>query len=51
MADSEQVKKGAGRNKNLKSARCGCGGVIRLSASVLEKSRPMCQNCGEEFKA
>jgi len=51
MADSEQAKKTGGRNKNLKSARCGCGGVIRLSASVLEKCAPKCQNCGEVFRA
>jgi hypothetical protein len=51
MADSEQAKKTGGRNKNLKSARCGCGGVIRLSASVLEKCAPMCQDCGQEFRA
>ena len=51
MADSEQAKKTGGRNKNLKSARCGCGGVIRLSASVLEKCAPKCQNCGEMFRA
>jgi hypothetical protein len=51
MADSEQAKKTGGRNKNLKSARCGCGGVIRLSATVLEKCAPKCQNCGEVFRA
>ena len=51
MADSEQAKKTGGRNKNLKSARCGCGGVIRLSATVLEKCAPKCQNCGEIFRA
>jgi hypothetical protein len=51
MADSEQAKKTGGRNKNLKSARCGCGGVIRLSASVLEKCEPICQNCGTRFLA
>jgi hypothetical protein len=51
MADSEQAKKTGGRNKNLKSARCGCGGVIRLSATVLEKCAPKCQNCGETFRA
>lgn len=51
MADSEQAGKTKGRNKNLKSARCGCGGVIRLSASVLEKCAPKCQNCGETFRA
>ncbi len=51
MADAEQAKKTGGRNKNLKSARCGCGGVIRLSATVLEKCAPKCQNCGEYFRA
>jgi hypothetical protein len=51
MADSEQGGKTKGRNKNLKSARCGCGGVIRLSASVLEKCQPLCQNCGTRFIA
>jgi len=51
MADSEQAGKTRGRNKNLKSARCGCGGVIRLSASVLEKCAPKCQNCGGVFRA
>lgn len=51
MADAEQAKKTGGRNKNLKSARCGCGGVIRLSATVLEKCAPKCQNCGEIFRA
>ena len=49
MADAEQGKKAGGRNKNLISARCGCDGVIRLSAKVLEKSAPICQNCGQEF--
>ena len=52
MADSEAGgARTKGRNKNLKVAVCGCGEKIRLSVSVLEKSRPMCQNCGEEFKA
>lgn len=51
MADSEQAGKTRGRNKNLKSARCGCGGVIRLSATVLEKCAPICQNCRETFRA
>lgn len=51
VADAEQGKKSAGRNKNLTAARCGCGGVIRLSASVLEKCAPKCQNCGEDFRA
>jgi len=51
MADAEQAKKGAGRNKNLKVAKCGCGEKIRLSAKTLEKCAPICQNCGQEFKA
>ena len=51
MADAEQAKKTGGRNKNLISARCGCGGVIRLSAKVLEKCAPKCDNCGGAFKA
>lgn len=51
MADAEQGKKAGGRNKNLISARCGCGGVIRLSAKVLEKCAPICKNCGGAFKA
>ena len=51
MADSEQGAKTKGRNKNLKVAVCRCGEKIRLSASVLEKCKPMCQNCGEEFIA
>ena len=51
MADAEQGKKTKGRNKNLISARCGCGGVIRLSAKVLEKCAPKCDNCGEYFRA
>jgi hypothetical protein len=52
MADSEAGQAGKkGRNKNLHSARCGCGGVIRLSATVLEKCAPKCDNCGEYFRA
>lgn len=51
MADAEQGKKTGGRNKNLISARCGCGGVIRLSAKVLEKCAPICKNCRQEFRA
>ena len=52
MADSEAGQAGKkGRNKNLQSARCGCGGVIRLSATVLEKCAPKCDNCGEYFRA
>ena len=51
VADTEQAKKGAGRNKNLKVASCGCGEKIRLSAKTLEKCAPMCQDCGQEFKA
>ena len=49
MADAEQAKKGAGRNKNLKVAMCGCEEKIRLSAKTLELCRPMCQNCEQEF--
>ena len=49
MADAEQAKKGAGRNKNLKVAECRCEEKIRLSAKTLEKCRPMCQNCGTAF--
>ena len=51
MADTEQAKKAGGRNKNLISARCGCGGVIRLSAKVLDTCAPKCDNCGNYFKA
>lgn len=51
MADAEQGKKAGGRNKNLKVAECRCGEKIRLSASVLEKCAPMCQNCGCKFIA
>jgi hypothetical protein len=51
MADAEQGKKAGGRNKNLISARCGCDSIIRLSAKVLEKSAPICQNCGQEFQS
>jgi len=51
MADAEQGKKAGGRNKNLISARCACDGVIRLSAKVLEKCAPKCDNCGGAFKA
>ena len=51
MADAEQGKKAGGRNKNLISARCACGGVIRLSAKVLEKCAPSCKNCRQEFRA
>ena len=51
MADTEQAGKTKGRNKNLKVAVCKCGEKIRLSATVLEKCAPVCQDCGEEFKA
>lgn len=51
MADTEQAGKTRGRNKNLTAARCGCGGVIRLSAAVLEKCAPKCDNCGNYFRA
>ena len=49
FADGKAGKKG--RNKNLKVAMCQCGEKIRLSASVLEKCAPMCQNCESEFRA
>ena len=48
-ADEGAGKKG--RNKNLKVAECRCGEKIRLSASVLEKCEPICQNCGTRFIA
>ncbi len=51
MADAEQIKKGAGRNKNLKVAECRCGEKIRLSAKALELCQPICQNCGTRFIA
>lgn len=51
MAESEQGGKSAGRNKNLKLAKCACGEKIRLSAKTLEKCAPICQNCGVEFTA
>ena len=51
MADAEQIKKGTGRNKNLKVAECRCGEKIRLSAKTLELCAPMCQNCGTRFIA
>jgi len=53
MAETEtgQGGKSGGRNKNLKVAKCGCGEKIRLSAKTLEKCAPMCQDCGQEFKA
>lgn len=52
MADSEAGQAGKkGRNKNLKVAECRCGEKIRLSASVLEKCAPICQNCGTRFIA
>lgn len=51
MADSEQGKKSAGRNKNLKVAMCDCGEKMRISAKALEKCAPLCQTCGVEFRA
>jgi hypothetical protein len=51
MAETEQGGKSAGRNKNLKVAKCGCGEKIRLSAKTLEKCAPICQNCGVAFTA
>jgi hypothetical protein len=38
-------------NRNLLLATCGCGLKIRLSRGVLEKARPMCQDCNTEFAA
>jgi len=49
--ESEQGGKSGGRKKNLKLAMCGCGEKIRISAKVLEKCAPMCQNCGVAFTA
>ena len=51
MADAEQAGKTRGRNKNLKVAICGCGEKIRISAKALEKCAPMCQDCGQMFRA
>ena len=51
LTDKEQGRASAGRNKNLKVAKCGCGEKIRLSAKTLEISRPICQNCGVAFTA
>ena len=51
MADAEQAGKTRGRNKNLKVAVCGCGEKIRISAKALEKCAPMCQDCGQMFRA
>lgn len=47
MADSEQAKKGAGRNKNLLKAVCKCSS-IRASATVIENG-VTCNKCGEVF--
>jgi hypothetical protein len=44
------VPKPKGRNKNNPLAKCECGEGIRMSQRVLEKCRPMCQNCKQEFK-
>lgn len=38
-------------NRNLISASCGCGLKIRVSQGVLDKCRPMCQECEQEFTA
>jgi hypothetical protein len=48
-ADSEQAPAPKGRNKNLLVAECDCGNKIRLSQSVLDSSRPKCQDCDSEF--
>lgn len=36
-------------NRNLLRAVCGCGKVIRVSASVLADCQPTCQACGKPF--
>ena len=41
---------GQGRDKNLKKATCGCGSIIRTSATALAKGIT-CGACGEEFEA
>jgi len=38
-------------NRNLLSASCGCGFKIRVSQGVLDKCRPTCQECEQEFVA
>lgn len=47
-SDGGQAKP-KGRNKNLLVAECDCGNKIRLSQSVLDSSRPKCQDCDSEF--
>jgi len=44
------IQKPKGRNKNNPMAKCACGEGIRLSKRVLDKCRPLCQNCNQEFK-
>lgn len=39
---------GTGRDKNLKKATCGCGSIIRTSATALAKGIT-CGGCGEAF--
>ena len=36
-------------NHNLLKASCGCGHSIRVSAGVLAKAQPTCQECSEVF--
>lgn len=49
-ADSAEVAKPKGRNKNLLVAECGCGEKIRLSAKTLEKCAPICSECEQMFE-
>lgn len=44
------VAKPKGRNKNSALAKCECGEGLRISQRVLDKCRPLCQNCKTEFK-
>ena len=38
-------------DRNLAKATCGCGDSIRASRGVLERCRPTCQVCGQEYVA
>ena len=44
------VPKPKGRNKNNPLAKCECGEGLRISQRVLDKCRPLCQNCNTEFQ-
>jgi hypothetical protein len=44
------IQKPKGRNKNNPLAKCECGEGLRISQRVLDKCRPLCQNCKTEFK-